>query len=285
MVSMDRYVDTNGIRLRLLDFGGDGPTIVLLPGLTANATFFAGLVEAGLAPALHVVAVDLRGRGRSDKPDTGYGMDDHAADIVGVLDDLEIERAILGGHSFGGLLTYYLAANVPDRVDRCVVLDAPAYVDPMIVEQIQPTLDRLGRTLPSREEYLETVKAMPYYAGWWHPLMDDFYREDAEDLPDGTVRARAQAEHIQQAVALSAEVDWPAVVDRIRQPTLLIRATEPFGPPGYPALVGDEVARRSVALITDCRLVELEGNHMTAFFGKPARVAAEAIVAFVAEGA
>lgn len=284
MVTMDHFVEANGITLHYVDHPGDGPTIVLLPGLTANASFFAGLVEAGLAPALRVVAVDLRGRGRSDKPDSGYSMDDHAADIVGLLDALDIDRAILGGHSFGGLLTYYLAANVPDRVARCVVLDAPAYVDPMIVEQIQPTLDRLGRVVPSREDYLASVKALPYYDGWWHPLMDNFYREDAEDLPDGTVRARSQAGHIQQAVALSAKVDWPEVVARIRQPTLLIRATEPFGPPGYPALVGDEVAKRSVALIPDCRLVELEGNHITAFFGDPARVAAEAVLAFVAEG-
>lgn len=284
MVTMDRSVETNGIRLHYLDHGGDGTPIVLLPGLTANATFFAGLVEAGLTPTLRVIAVDLRGRGLSDKPDTGYGMDDHAADIVGLLDALGVDRAILGGHSFGGLLTYYLAANVPDRVERCVVLDAPAYVDPRIVEQLKPTLDRLGRVLPSRADYLASVKALPYYQGWWHPLMDDFYRADAEDLPDGSVRARARPDHIAEAVKRSGAVDWPSVVARISQPTLLIRATEAYGPPGYPPLVGEEVAQRSIALLQDGRLVELAGNHITAFFGEPAMIGADAIRAFVAEG-
>ena len=60
---MDKYVETNGIRLHYLDHPGEGPTLILMPGLTANAHSFAGLVKGGLAPALHVLALDLRGRG------------------------------------------------------------------------------------------------------------------------------------------------------------------------------------------------------------------------------
>src|SRR5215831_19084528 len=79
---MDRVVNANGIRLHCIDHEGGEPAVVLLPGLTANASSFDGLVEAGLAPRFRVVAIDLRGRGQSDKPATGYSMAEHAEEMI-----------------------------------------------------------------------------------------------------------------------------------------------------------------------------------------------------------
>ena len=164
----DRYVETNGIRLHYLDPAGPGPVLVLAPGLTANAHSFGGLMRAGLGDVARVLALDMRGRGESDAPATGYAMEDHARDVLGLLDALELESVVMGGHSFGGLLTYWLAANHPERVDRCVVIDAPAAIDPAMVAQVQPSLDRLGRVYASWDEYVALVKSMPYFAegGW-----------------------------------------------------------------------------------------------------------------------
>ena len=83
---MDRFIRTNGIQLHYLEHPGDGPSTVLLPGLTANAHAFDGLVQAGLSPRFHTLALDLRGRGLSDAPEYGYTMADHAADVLGLLD-------------------------------------------------------------------------------------------------------------------------------------------------------------------------------------------------------
>ena len=124
---MGNYVETNGIKLHYLERPGDGPTLLLAPGLAAGAHFYLTLMDR-LAPRLHVIAFDLRGRGASDKPDTGYTMADHAADMVGAMDALGIDRVAFGGHSFGGLLTYILAAYYPERIERGVVIDAPAEV-------------------------------------------------------------------------------------------------------------------------------------------------------------
>ena len=126
---MGNYVETNGIKLHYLERPGDGPTLLLAPGLAAGAHFYLTLLDH-LAPRLHVIAFDLRGRGASDKPDTGYTMADHAADMVGAMDALGIDRVAFGGHSFGGLLTYVMAAYYPERIERGVVIDAPAEVDP-----------------------------------------------------------------------------------------------------------------------------------------------------------
>ena len=200
----DRYVETNGIRLHYLDHAGDGPTLVLAPGLSANAHSFDGLMRAGLGDVAHVLALDLRGRGESDAPPTGYAMEDHARDVIGLLDVLDLDRVVMGGHSFGGLLTYWLAANHPERVERCVVLDAPAGVSPTIMEQIEPSLARLGHVYASWDEYLALVRALPYFAeGGWDADVESYFRADAHSLPDGMVQARSRPEHIREAVALS----------------------------------------------------------------------------------
>jgi pimeloyl-ACP methyl ester carboxylesterase len=279
-----KYVKTNGIRLHYLDHAGDGPTLLLFPGLNANAVFFEGLAKAGLVPTLRVVSVDLRGRGLSDAPDTGYTMRDHAADIVGLLDHLQMERVALGGHSFGGLLSYYLAAEYPERVERIVVIDSPAEVSQTVVEQIGPALDRLRMVTPSWDEYLAGVKAMPYYAGWWDPDLEAYYRADVVERADGSIRSRLDPGKILQALEGTTTVEWMELAKRISAPVLLLRATEPFGPPGYPPILPKDQAQRTLASLSDARMIELAGNHITALFGKPARIAASAIVEFVTAG-
>src|SRR3712207_4622471 len=105
-----------------LAYPGDDPPLALLHGLTANCHNFDALIAAGLSPQFRVLALDLRGRGESDQPTAGYAMPDHARDVIGVLDALDLPRVVLCGHSFGGLLSIYLAAHYPDRVSHIVVL-------------------------------------------------------------------------------------------------------------------------------------------------------------------
>lgn len=278
-----RFVETNGIRLHIIDHGGDGPTLILAPGLTANAHFFDAIVERGLRHGVRVVAVDLRGRGLSDKPDLGYTMADHAADIVGLIEALGGEPIVMGGHSFGGLLTYYLATHEASLVERCVVLDAPVEVDPAIVEQIKPSLARLESTMPSFDAYLAAVRAQPYFREWWDPTIEAYYRADIEDLEDGTVKPRSHPGHIQQAIDGTLTPNWPELAARIRQPTLVVRATDPFGPEGSPPILDEGAARELVETLPEGRLVSVAGNHITGFFGDGAATVAAAIRAFVLE--
>ena len=263
-LSRSRYVEANGLRLHYLDSGGSGPPFVLVPGLSANAHSFDGLLAAGLGEALRVLAFDARGRGLSAKPASGYAMADHAADLLGALDALELERVILGGHSFGGLLTYYVAANHSDRVEKAVVLDAPTEVDLSILDQIAPSLARLERTFASWEEYDALVRSFPYWDGFaWTDEIQASYRGDAEELPDGTIRPRCNPAHIRAVIDGELEVDWPATVSRIACPTLLARATGAFGPPGSGPILAADRARQAVARLRDGRLAEVGGNHVT----------------------
>lgn len=277
---MEGFALTNNVRLHYLDHGGDGPTLILLPGLTANAHVFGGLLDAGLGERFRVVAVDLRGRGKSEAPDGPYDIATHAADVLGLMDALDIDQAILGGHSFGGLVSYYLAANHPERVTCCVAMDAPAEVHIGIMDQIKPSLDRLGLTFPSWDEYLALIKAAPYFDGWWDPAIEDYYRNDLRTNRDGTVQAISDPDHIRAAALGTLDIDWSDVVERISQPTLLLRAPDPLGSPEVGPIVTREAAERTQARMANATLVDIPGNHVTFIFGDSAQGIVDAIVGF-----
>lgn len=276
---MRGYVESNGIKLHYLDYGGEGPTLVLAHGLTANAHSFEGLV-AGLEGSMQVIAVDLRGRGLSDKPASGYSLQDHACDMLGLLDALGLDEVMFGGHSYGGALAYAMAAEYPERITRCIGIDAPAVPDPAILDQIQPVLDRLEVIFPSIEAYLEYVQSMPWFDGSWNDQLEVFYRTDVQQLPDGSVQSRALPAAIRAAVMGLLEVDLAAMVASIPVPTLLIRAMEPLLP-GAPLLFPDEEAERTLQSLADGRMVEIKGNHYDVLLGSAARETAAAIREFV----
>jgi pimeloyl-ACP methyl ester carboxylesterase len=117
-------LDLDGRRLSYLDFGGDGRPLLALHGhLDQGATFTALARE--LAPEWRVIAPDQRGHGESDRaPEyTGAG---YLSDAVAVLDHVGVDRAVVLGHSLGGLNAYRLAARHPERVTALVIEDAGA---------------------------------------------------------------------------------------------------------------------------------------------------------------
>lgn len=278
---MDQYINTNGIRLHYVDHGGTGEVLILLHGLTANAHFFDGLIHAGLNASLHVVAVDLRGRGLSDKPDSDYSMDTHAQDILGLLDALDLPEAVIGGHSFGGLLTMYIAAKYPERVKKMVILDA-GVMHPDTLDLIQPALARLGKPVSSWEIYLQAIKNSPYYTdGFWDADLEAYYRADVETLPDGSVRSYARPAAMLEAVKGGLDADWERLMPLAKQPAILLNAPEGFGVPGSPPLMTYEGAQATVQALGNCRYVQHTGHHYTMVFGKNAPAAIKAITEFL----
>lgn len=279
---MDLFIKSNNIQIHAVDHSGRGPALILLPGLTANAHSFDGLIAAGLAPRFHCVALDLRGRGLSSQPALGYTMADHAADVLGVLDELRLKTAVLVGHSFGGLLAYYLAAKHPDRISRIIPIDAAkAATHPRVAEMIKPSLARLGQTLPSVDAYLSAMKQMPFLQGQWNEHVEAFYRADMRVNDDGTAQPHSTPEAIAAVIDGVISEDWDAIFDAIKQPALLINATEPYGPAG--PIVTREQAEETVGLLDNGRYAHAPGNHVTMLFGDNAALVVDAITNFVHE--
>lgn len=281
---MEHFIETNGIKLHyFVDEGGEGEPLVMLHGLTATAANFDGLIHAGLAKKRRVIRADLRGRGLSDKPDSDYTMADHAGDVIGLLDSLEMESVVLGGHSFGGLLTFYMAATFPDRVKKLVIIDAAAEAARTdVVELIRPSLQRLENTVPSEEAFIQAMKGVRYYHdGFWDPQLEAYYRADIETLEDGSVRTHARAAHIDQAITGVLAEDWFGHLAKITQPVLLLHAPEGFGPPGTPSVISVEGAQTTRDMLQNCTYKQMPGNHITMVFGKYAPGIVQEIDTFI----
>ena len=281
MTGNGRFLSLNGLRTHYVDAPGADPPLVLLHGLSANAYEFGGLLAAGLSPAFRVVAPDLRGRGQTDKPATGYRMADHAADVLALLDALGLERAVLGGHSFGAYLAIYLAAHHPARVVKLIIIDAALTLNPRVGEMLKPSLDRLTQVAPSAEAYLSARRSAPDIGGRWDASLEGYFRAELVVNPDGTVQSATSAPAIAQALQAVGAEPWRELVGRVRQPALLLNGLDSYGPPGSPPLVEEANARETAKAFPDCRYAQVPGNHLTMVFLEGAVTIRREIEAFV----
>ena len=118
-----RYVDTGELRLHAV-IGGEGPPLLLVHGWPQ--TWYAWrLLMPALAQDFEVIAVDQRGMGLSDKPDDGYDTGTLAGDLVALMDALGHQRFAVVGHDTGFAISYALAADHPERVDRAALAEIP----------------------------------------------------------------------------------------------------------------------------------------------------------------
>lgn len=157
------------------------PGFVLVHGLASNARLYDGVAEILAAAGHPVAAVDLRGHGRSDKPDDGYDYDTMCADVAAVLDDIAIapdrgrgfSRPVVVGQSFGGNLVVELAHRYPAKVSAIACIDGGMF--------------DLRSRFASFEE-VEAVLAPPKIEG---ALWEDLQRRMSEmhpDWPEGGIR-------------------------------------------------------------------------------------------------
>jgi pimeloyl-ACP methyl ester carboxylesterase len=113
---------TNGITTFYQQLG-EGPDIVLIHGLATNRAFWYLQIARALRYGFRVTLYDLRGHGFSDTPASGYTPAVMAADLLALLRYLDIRRAMLVGHSYGGAVALSLTAQHPELVNALVLAD------------------------------------------------------------------------------------------------------------------------------------------------------------------
>jgi non-heme chloroperoxidase len=113
----------NDVKLEVLDWGGTGRPMVLVPGLGNTAHIFDQLALK-LIPQYHVYGITRRGFGASSAPAAGYAADRLGDDVLAVLDAVKIEKPVLVGHSLGGEELSSVGSRHPERVAGLIYLDA-----------------------------------------------------------------------------------------------------------------------------------------------------------------
>jgi pimeloyl-ACP methyl ester carboxylesterase len=111
-----------GVRLHYRDWGGDGPPIVLLHGLSSSSRIWDWTAPL-LTDRHRVVALDQRSHGLSDQPDDGYGFEEVTADLDSFLKRVGVERPVLIGHSWGANVALSYAVSREGGTNRVVLVD------------------------------------------------------------------------------------------------------------------------------------------------------------------
>ncbi len=210
------------VTLEVLEWGGQGPALVLLAGYGDTAHVFDGFAVQ-FTDRFRVVGITRRGFGASSRPLFGYDTPTLAGDIVRVLDSLGIRRAAFAGHSFGGSELNYLGVHFGERVTRLVYLDASFDFPRLAPDQ------RWKRSSPTPKPPLPHVNDLDSLTAWYvHVLGPGF--------PKAEVRAMNGWGGPTPSTAELEKGESPSELDRIRVPVLALWAAPRRAEDFYPYL-------------------------------------------------
>ena len=223
----------DGLNLFLRDYpptgAPSGVPVLCLHGLTRNSADFEGVAPRIAALGRRVLALDVRGRGWSDRdPDPGrYRPDIYVLDVLDALDAMGIARAVFLGTSMGAVIAMLVATMAPDRVAAAVLNDAGPELNPAGLARIAAYVGK-SEPVASWDEMALLVKASQGIA---FPDADDafwrtFARRVAQQLPDGRI-AFAYDPAISKAFTRPQPVPAPSLVPFFealaKVPVLVIR--------------------------------------------------------------
>jgi pimeloyl-ACP methyl ester carboxylesterase len=206
----------NGQSLAYVPLGdAAGTPVVLIHGYTDNARDWVPLVPY-LAPQLRLILVDLRGHGRSSKPECCYTRLDFAYDVKLLLDALHIERADIVGHSMGSIVAQTFAEYWPERTRR-VVLIASSGGPRALAPPRKPAYDYAAEI---RKLHEPIDPDSPFMIQWWSsptPVDADFLRRQRQDA--AAIPLRVWLAILDQGLIDS---DLQRTLPKLTAPTLLI---------------------------------------------------------------
>jgi len=256
------YIYVNGIRIHFERTGeGSGkPPMVLVHGITESGASWS-LIVRELSSDYDVIYYDVRGHGLSDKPSSGYRLEDHEKDLIALIDELGLEKPVLMGHSMGGGIVAQTVADHPGLA-RAVILEDPAFFPQP--EDLEDVLQLLNTFLLSfrnwtKEQLLERAASEnPHWTeGEWDSWAESKLQfspriiETVRDLPD-----------------------VGALLPRIQEPVLLLKAD-----------ASPEERRKHIEAASgmrEGRLIHIDGAGHTIHRDKPAETLA-AIREFLGE--
>jgi pimeloyl-ACP methyl ester carboxylesterase len=208
------------------DHPGRSPPILALHGLASNARWW-DLVAARLSPRWRVLAPDLRGHGRSDRPEAGYSFAEVVDDLRGLCDAASLERVLVAGHSWGASVALWFAAALPERVLGCVCVDGGAG---SLKEHFPTWAEAEERLHPPRitgiteDAVREWASSGPLADGGDPGAAGEILLGNFEAVGDGTVRPRLPLEQHMEIARRLYELDAFELMARIECPVLLVPA-------------------------------------------------------------
>lgn len=236
------YTAFNGIQMYYQEAGSGSP-LLLVHGWPASSYYWQSVIPL-LARQHRVLAVDLKGFGRSDKPDTGYRITDLADDLAHFLTSIQIDSADVCGHSMGGMIAYALTLDHPERVRRLIAVSAPVHgpssVFPYLRVGTLPGLRTLAFPL-TRVRFMIRMVSTLFTAG--NPIP----AEVIEDIAKTTYASALQSQMSMQSTDLSTRLS------SIRNQTLIMYGERDLViTPTQPLMARARIASSRVEVLAGC---------------------------------
>ena len=244
----ERRVRTGGVEVAIREWNGAGRDFVLVHGLASNAKTWE-MVAKGLSRAgHHIVAVDQRGHGRSDKPETGYGFDEVTSDLAVLIEAMGLEQPVVAGQSWGGNVVVDFASRHPELLSGLVLVDGGlidlasrpgATWETTAVEMKPPNLLSKPRN--------EMVARFRGFHPQWSDEQIELQMGNYETLEDGTIRPWLSLEHHMEILWALWNQRPIELIESLATPMLIAIA----GGGGGTAAV-DAAGRRAMAAVRGC---------------------------------
>jgi pimeloyl-ACP methyl ester carboxylesterase len=270
----DRYLELNGLRLHLLEWGSPAAnTVLLLHGYGNCAATWAALA-ASLSDKYHILAPDFRGHGDSQWDDAGhYGLRYHVADITALIDALGISELAIIGHSMGGQVALAYTAACPSKVSRVACVDIGPELSPRSEARLKQTSSLRRDEYDSLDEVTDYLEIVDPYAS------RELLCGEAADLTRRNADGRFVWKHHYRLAKrtspdkrLNAAGRWETVRS-VKCPALIIRGERSD-------LLDAGVARRMTGVMNRAELVEIAGAGHYVHRDQP-RLFAEAVRRFL----
>jgi pimeloyl-ACP methyl ester carboxylesterase len=209
----------DGETLAYIDTGNPtGPPVVLIHGYTDNARDWVPMLPY-LSKRFRLILVDIRGHGKSSKPECCYTRLDFAYDIKLLLDALSIRQADVVGHSLGSIIAQTFAEYWPERTDRVVLISSTGGRPP-------------GSSAPPQFDYAAEIRKLkdpidadsPFMIAWWDsptPVDPEFIRRQRRD--SAAIPLAVWLAVLDEGLpTATAYADLQSTLPRLKAPTLLI---------------------------------------------------------------
>ena len=259
---MEFDVEVRSHRLHAQRFGPlTAPLVIGLHGLSSNMKNLDYLGERLSGDDLQLVAIDMRGRGKSQTtPPGSYGWENHALDVLAVAEALGFDRFGLIGQSMGGSVAMKVAEIDASRLTSLVLMDIAGRVDPGVGSAISAVIGQLDQTYDSVESYLAAKKALGLIEPW-SDYWDRGYRYGLAEQ-GGHFLTLADHAAVSEDRTYSATQDPDGRWKHLTMPTLLLRATQELRP-GAGYVVPADDRDLFVRTVAGSKVAEVDANHLT----------------------
>jgi pimeloyl-ACP methyl ester carboxylesterase len=224
-------------RLRVRRWGAaEAAAVLCVPGISANLCGFDRLAERLAGDTLQLVAIDMRGRGRSEMTGAGtYGWRNHARDVLGVADAVGAASFAVIGQSSGAAIAMTCAQLAPSRVQRLVLVDLAGSPDERAGVPIVAAVSRLGTVYPSAQAAIALVRQLGIVPEW-DEYWDRYFGYELREV-DGGVTASTDKGAVLEDLGYGNAMFWSepeapvhALWTAVTVPALVLRATREILP-------------------------------------------------------